>query len=141
MLFPGLPFWEESWVSSQTLGKNITSTAPGAEKDRKSTALSGTKQNGHFRRQSSIDFGAGMVHLKPEWPIWNRKGAKKHPQKNCQAFPLVLRVKNLRIAAGKQPTKNWQAFPPFRGFKMGQFRSASDQKNAQKQIHERFPFF
>ena len=43
--------------------------APGAEKDRKATALSGTKQNGHFRRQSSIDFGAGMVHLKPEWSI------------------------------------------------------------------------
>ena len=43
--------------------------APGAEKDRKATALSGTKQKGHFRRQSSIDFGAGMVHLKPEWPI------------------------------------------------------------------------
>ena len=42
VLFPGLPFWAESWVSSQTLGKNITSTAPGAEKDRKATALSGT---------------------------------------------------------------------------------------------------
>ena len=32
-------------------------------------ALSETNKNGHFRRQSSIDLGAGMVHLKPEWSI------------------------------------------------------------------------
>jgi hypothetical protein len=73
---------------AKPLGKNITSTTPGAEKDRKATALSGTKQNGHFRRQSSIDFGAGMVHLKPEWPIFGTgKGQKSTHRKIVKHSP------------------------------------------------------
>ena len=63
--------------------------APGAKKDRKATALSGTKQNGHFRHQCSIDFGAGMVHLKPEWPIFGTgKGQKSTHRKIVKHFPL-----------------------------------------------------
>jgi hypothetical protein len=49
-------------------------------------------KNGHFRRQTQLT-------LAPEWfiwnrkgPIWNRKGTKKLPRKNCQAFSLVLGV-------------------------------------------------
>ena len=69
---------------------------------------SGAKFNRVWRRKGS--FGTGMAHF------GTGKG-KKHPEKNCQAFPLVLRVKNQRIAAGKQP-KNLTRVSPFRGFKM-----------------------
>jgi hypothetical protein len=57
------------WQFGQNGTLQIASSAPGAKNDDKAKALSRTKQNGHFRRQSSIDFGAGMVHLKPEWSI------------------------------------------------------------------------
>ena len=69
-----------------------------------------------------------------KWPHSDRQATRKTPKTNSRAFPLLLRVKIQRISTGRQPTKNWQAFPPFRGFKMGQFRSASDQKNAQKKM-------
>ena len=63
--------------------------APGAEENHKATALSETNKNGHFRRQSSIDFGAGMVHLKPEWPIFGTgKGQKNTQKKIAKHFPL-----------------------------------------------------
>ena len=72
--------------------------------------------------------------LTPERWNFESKGTKKHPEKNCQAFPLVLRVKNQRITAGKQPTKNWQAFPPIRGVKMGNSDRQATRKTPKKTI-------
>ena len=47
----------------------------------------------------------------------------------------------MRSTKGRQAAnKKLASVPPFRGFKMGQFRSASDQKNTKNKIVKRFPF-
>jgi hypothetical protein len=79
----------------------------GTQREKQKMNTSGAKFNRVWRRKCS--FGTGMTHF------WNRKGQKKHPEKNCQAFPLVLRVKNQRIAAGKQP-KKLTSVSPLQGF-------------------------
>ena len=82
--------------------------APGAEENCKATALSETKQKCTFPAPNSIEFGVGKVHFGTERD-------NRHPKQNCQAFPLVLRVKNQRIAAGKQP-KKLTSVSPLQGF-------------------------
>ena len=73
--------------------------APGAEENHKATALSETNPKCTFPAPNSIEFGVGKVHFGTERD-------NRHPKNKCQAFPLLLRVKNQRIAAGKQPTEN-----------------------------------
>ena len=133
MLFPGLPFWEESWVSSQTLGKNITSTAPGAEKDRKAKALNETNSKSTLPAPNSIEFGVGKVDFRTE-------SDQKHQIKNRRAFPLVLRVKSRTMRSASSQQKIDERFPPSEGLKWAHSDRQATRKR-QKKIHERFPFF
>ena len=81
-------------------------------------------QNGHFRRQIQSSLASERSILEP-------KGTKKHPTKNSRAFPLVFGVKNRTMRSAISQQKIDERFPPSEGLKW-QFRSASDQKNAQK---------
>jgi hypothetical protein len=103
------------WQFGQNETLQIASPAPGAKTMTRPRHSEREAKNEHFRRQIQSS-------LAPEVFIWNRndpflepKGTKKHPEKNCQAFPLVLRVKNQRIAAGKQP-KKLTSVSPLQGF-------------------------
>ena len=101
------------WQFGQNGTLQIASSAPGARRTaRRRKVISRTKQNGHFRRQTRLT-------LAPEWsiwnrkgPFWNRKGTKKHPEKNCQACPLVLRVKNRTLRSASSQQKIDKRFPP-----------------------------
>ena len=72
--------------------------------------LSGSKRT--IPAPKSIEFGAGNVHLEPERPILEPERGKKHPQKNCQAFPLVLRGKNRTMRSTSSQQKIDKSFPP-----------------------------
>ena len=63
VLFLGLPFWEESWVSSQTLGKNITLN--------RARCGEGQREARHSARQTKMDTSGAEVQLTlaPEWSI------------------------------------------------------------------------
>ena len=81
-------------------------------------------KNRHFRRQIQSSLASERSILEP-------KGTKKHPTKNSRAFPLVFGVKNRTMRSAISQQKIDERFPPSEGLKW-QFRSASDQKNAQK---------
>jgi hypothetical protein len=72
--------------------------------------------------------------------FWNRKGAKKHPQKNCQAFPLVLRVKNRTLRSASSQQKIDKSFPPSRVLKWT-IPIGKRPKKRPKKIDKHFPFF
>ena len=82
-------------------------------------------KNRHFRRQIQSSLASERSILEP-------KGTKKHPTKNSRAFPLVFGVKNRTMRSAISQQKIDERFPPSEGLKW-QFRSASDQKNTQKQ--------
>ena len=107
-------------------GGGLWYLAPGAEGERRQQQ--GTQrnqtQNGHFRRQIQSSLASERSILEP-------KGTKKHPTKNSRAFPLVFGVKNRTMRSASSQQKIDERFPPSEGLKW-QFRSASDQKNAQK---------
>ena len=91
-------------------------------------------QNGHFRRQIQSSLASERSILEP-------KGTKKHPQKNCQAFPLVLRVKNRTLRSASSQQKNDKSFPPSGVLKWPHSDRQATRKTPKTKIDKQFPFF
>ena len=100
----------------------------------RSKAISRTKRNGHFRRQIQSSLASERCILQP-------KGTTKHTDKNCQAFPLVLRVKTRTMWSASSQQKIDRSFPPFRGLKMAHSDRQVTRKTPKNKLSSISPSF